>query len=99
MSQLKEYRGFLIHPRALHDLIKTKPLLGEHYKRKITIVLMRGSKNIVVSKVSRHFEKEDTILWDEFDGAKRKSVFYYSHTTKRGRVYRERTVNITSSLF
>ena len=58
------------------------------------IVLMRGNRKIASVDVS--FEKATTVLWDEFDGAKRKSVFDYSHTTSRGKVYRERTTNKTS---
>ncbi len=62
-----------------------------------TIVLMRGTRNVAVTDVyENEFKDIETVYWDEFNGAKRKSVFDYSHTTKRGRVYRERKFNVTS---
>ena len=73
---------------------RAKPLLSDYYS--LTIVLMRGTRNVAICKVPRlDFEKENTIYWDEFPD-KRKSVFKYSHTTKRGKVFREQKQNITS---
>lgn len=61
------------------------------------IILMRGARNILVAEVKDDFENSDTIYWGEHKDM-RLSVFDYSHTTKRGRVFRERKFNGSSAM-